>query len=649
MTAPKLETLVSPWTPETPETMSPDPMSDEAVNKQLLRIGISPENLDADMRERFREALTLYTTSPDSNLALLEERVGQGFTTEDEKVVELTRWINEHHPDWGTSQGIQWEFEQLWTIFQWGIFSHIQNFFSDTFKNIFSSFSTGNEAQDQAVEWIFWRIFKGIFGFDVSATDETQPEDNKTWEEGIWQERWSETSIETAENLTISPEVIPPHIQWFYNTGLRTILFLGGYEWGNVGESETFLKNYFYTENLALTDMSALEVSESQNETTQEVWESMYEAFEHQRVRDILSVSLSSENLKNIIKPAGMTNTILASKMWIDTESGIQRLEEIYEISQKNGFDYRELPIHEISLLYAFSALWPAAGLSETLAWWVWNSESSINEDEIITALANSTYIDNDLSRAFLETEIAQGWRWLLESSEDARVKELLIEYLQQEQLSQDHPAFQQIEELISYKDFVLEDLIEQDIFQLNEEEKTAIKQGLNYGKITLLYESLHGKKEVWDAQIFSIIALFASILRSQINNEAATEYFWRFSNINSASNVFTDNQIQLISAYTESVSLEAWSLLIDQAFGWARMINGYVQWATGVDSTIVGAGLMGSAVALWSATTTRNFQWQLVPRAWILPSAIRTIARKAWWVWLVLIGLDAITYASEE
>ena len=408
-----------------------------AIDIKLMKLKAVTEKTEENFEERYKAFIEALSNTNPKDLATaaattIEKAAGDAVDTAKSTATEAVRW---------------------------SIFWKIKAITDSVIAKIAASFwigATGVAFLSENINPVSWlkselegSWFWNILGIKakvpaVAAKDEGEKEEKevvkpvKPKEEETPKEEAPDNEEKEEEGGDKSPEVEWTETFIMYRTGAKLIYALnwdhGEFE---VKASEQILGNIdelTYNDIVALWNNTAPLLKDT--EWKEEYAASLLEEYQSDKTQLLLKVGLTKSSLWNIIKPSGKINTRLARHFWKTQALGEGRLKEIYQQSQEEGFNWKELKFQEISILYlsslsalrvpAAKGLWEVSSdvsgfmfggiewfdevenywvVSKTLAVAIWKIGTSVTKDEYMNPSNDQKFRDNVTENLWIEVD----------------------------------------------------------------------------------------------------------------------------------------------------------------------------------------------------------------------------------------------------
>lgn len=482
----------------------------------LKKLGLQESELNQDIVERLKNHLSLYKNGVEANITLLEERVGK---SREEKVQFLEGWMKtekeriqkEETPVISPAEVKQEvtalvqkpeellegkikesdfakSLSQIPVIGEW-VVNSLSSFLKSNAKEIAAgsggimAFFAGFIAKSLGVEGLFKEIGKK----SPEAPTEIPPvqAENTGKQEDKVPEKPTDTVSENTEQKK----------QRVYKAGIKSLLSLSGVriEWNESTLESTVLD--------ALQKKSISEIWEMQSIPAKKEYflrelpqtgvdyssmlGQILEALSTESSKDLIRISLQTEQLLGVLMPKGKVNENIALLFWESKESGEKRLKEIYEGLKNKTLDYKNLSLYEISILYLAS--FPGLGLASIPHIWIlWDQlrEMTGHSEDIGTMIWIGKVSEWLLKKFAIDSTFDFFWNTVV--TNDSLLKEKLGTLTESEEIS--------LKNLIEFKNFLLSPaFIDMPQLGMSPEHKAAFLSNLNYQSIIALYEIFAG------------------------------------------------------------------------------------------------------------------------------------------------------------
>lgn len=273
--------------------------------------------------------------------------------------------------------------------------------------------------------------------------------------------------------------------------------------------------------------------------------------FASQNVQDLLRISLKKETLKRIFLwvKFDKENEKLKRELWE------KRFYEILEMIKNDSYDYKNLTVWELSILYLYSFPAISSNVLEKLWWNIINDMSSLfNGIDIKELFEDEMPLNKDLCKSILNFE--SGKSEIQKESPDSLAEIWGVS---------DNPKAKEIKEdikkLLEFKS-KLGNILNARQFDLNQEEKSQFLSQMNYKDILALYIATWWESEVnemnWITLISVLMLIANTVWRANSVSKQSREY-WIYSKfIQSLSksavawseDIFTKDQKTVLSIY---------------------------------------------------------------------------------------------------
>lgn len=475
---------------------------------------------------------------------------------------------------------------------------------------------------------------------------------NSAFEEFEW-------AVSSARNATLPELVVPGRATWEdsldvidewnienlnltnfrYNTWLNTLIFFSN---GRNIENDSNIRNRIFEKikTLSLWEVSDLD---SNNERQREIFWSeldrpwftewlqvLLPSFKNTQFLEVCELSLWWNRIENLLSPNWVENSQLFNILWE------QRSREIIHLSNETWFNISSLTMYELSILY--SASFPSLAyrwIAASIALWVESIDLAQNEmQEIINSSAPWKILTYLLANGD-GISLLRNDSWFLE------------------ELSEEHPEIdiREIEAIIEFKNYVLNDFHSNPALRLSGETLNAFNGNLNYTRIIILYDILKGKsvEEVNPLSFPLLILAISEIIsgNSTRNSGLAEQYKWQFIRNWVIEFLWRDNlsesERRAFEIYWSAFLMAWWRLYVEQIYRGTQ----FAEWFTWISN---------EAVFSWSAGIALT--WRLVARQWLLrtsPGLLRIGwgLSRVWWWWMILywgiLGYEYYSGSEEE
>lgn len=274
--------------------------------------------------------------------------------------------------------------------------------------------------------------------------------------------------------------------------------------------------------------------------------------FASQNVQDLLRISLKKETLKRIFlwQKFDKENEKLKSELWE------KRFKEILEMIKNDSYDYRDLTVWELSILYLYSFPAISSGILNSLWWNIINDISSLFWDIDIKGLLDSEMpLNKELCEKILKFE--GGKNEIINLPKEELVKRWGI--------SENTEAEKDIEKLLEFKS-KLGNILNARQFDLSQEEKSQFLDHMNYKDILALYITTWWELNVdnmnWITLISVLMLIANTIWRTNNFFEKPKEY-WIYSKfiqsigktlVTWSEDIFTEDQKIVLKIYSHKL-----------------------------------------------------------------------------------------------
>lgn len=504
----------------------------------LQALWLTEDQITPELLTRFQEALRLYQATPEANLALLEERVMWDLDTAtastQEKITALTQWISEQEENapnaWDlATTAIDRAQAAATTAIRTEVENGIRGFFAPM-RDWFNNNAFGRILKSALLAILpaalatrfFWQTPAPVpaqTGADpVVAPPAPQPEPIVP--------AWSESIIEDDEIVTLETRRFA-----FYKSGASLILSLNG---ENEQENTSINGILGWLETMPFSEILTLNPDWlSEEERTRFFGESVEEG-EVERLASIISnlqsnttetllrVGLSPSSIQNIIAPNGEMNERLFEYFGETPEAGEERLTAILNIAQSGNFDWRQLTFSEISKLYISSI--PALRIPavNTVGETFSEVRGFFGDGVVAETFPPAMYIIpwhilEGFARG-MGTDITTNRYIHSENSE-------VIQTVLWESPSEADRAI--IERVISMKEYLLGDFIDNPRLRLSDAQKALFRENLDYTSVLSLYSIMGWIPDIAAINTISLPVLLYAVSRVIGSGNGSESFQW--------------------------------------------------------------------------------------------------------------------------
>jgi len=349
----------------------------------------------------------------------------------------------------------------------------------------------------------------------------------------------------------------------------------------------------------------------------------------------LLRVWLSASSIWNIVKPNWVLNERLFLYFWDTAESWKTRLEEIYTLSQKDWFNWKDLSFWEISMLYISSI--PAlripavAGVSDAF-----NNVRTFLSDEVLPDDVEDLYV---IPRSVLK-KFATHFNATTTNThmDDSSVDSLIASLYSQEVVSPEDRVI--LESIFDTKEYLKSTFVNDEKLMLSDEQKRLFLHNLDYTWVLAIYAILWGANNLDSINPISLPVLLLAISNIVWQGGTSESYQWSLYLGNyMRKTLFSGNETGL-----SPDELDVLKIYGNSAFEF--MILSHFE-SVAQTMWVPSGALWLNLAELWWATFVSglaiNRAWALVTRRWLNRGTVSfwgTFLRKIWLLWMFAGGL---------
>lgn len=550
--------------------------------------------------------------------------------------------------------------EKIWEIpLVWG-------FLKDMF--------TWTEEAETAGKWDIWKKIAWFFGWMILWFFWYNELKNKL--------KWAETTSigeEVAERATevatnawnLVGEVVWDVREWvevspktkrelYYKIGINSILSLSWFT-DDKNESWTVInkiqeETYLYLMDTTLSEVERKKILWNWYESTHlATLNNIIINLWNENTKTVLNSSLKSENIINIIKPDGKEfNPRLFKYFDLDSDEmkWKERLDMIYKQCENWSFDWKQLKLSEIWILYAesFSALilvW------SELMWTLWLQLSELmdwSDNVHMNAIweelkqRENELIPKNVIEAFWNAYGLSYFWWdgeMMKESKNATVRDNVLESLKKIP-NNSEIDIKKLDELIIFKDYLIWEFVnDKRLIMDNEGLKKWFIDSLDYKKVMILYTVMWWNKldkmPFWTLPI--LIWTIWHLMWKKWSESKALESQYLVNYIDKVTDtdqeIFTKEQIEVLKVYFRKIENLYITWQLNKLYRYTWVINHMNEdWmltttllSAWIWANVVWGMILKNAIRRWSFSAI----WLNIKRLWIIWifAWIATIAAK--------------------
>lgn len=604
----------------------------EEIDKNLSKLEWSVEEnykYIKSLLEKYKDELDLQESLKDKAKTSLDEKIEEEKDKLKEKLLQKTKdipiiwwllykalkWIDkskeEKKDDWFWEKTKKWFFWWLWwtilTIFWWFIAY-------DKYK--------------EEVENVAWKLWESIAEWVdkvktvVSSSDEKQ------------QEFWEKAKIDTSENQAewdeTKEKVKEEFNKLMYPAWFRFIISLS---WEKLISEISPTEIWKWLENISYKEFldkwknkdfkDKVLWKEKDNEQLKKQYDKVFLALSSKNTKDLFRIWLKAETVEKILlwKNKNKENIKIKNEIWEE------KFWKILKSIDNNTFDYKDLSIKELSILYlhtipvftSWAISWMADELNlfahEIIWWW-----SELKE-----------LLDNQKEDFFSKNLI---WK-IVPKKTEIKLKNLdeLIIYLD----IIDEKDKQDLEKLFNFKNEIFSDkFLANKKLLLDDETKKILERKLDYKYIIALYAIMW-----WDsnldnlspvnipillALIYNIIKSWNTLSDSMLASNYIKKYVQKSLLPETWKEIFSEDEKIVMRIYGKNLLDIFISSYLGKFYSWTGLL-------TNKES------LGKTAIATWTSWLALRYIWvkwtKRAIKAWNLPFLSKYVKR-LWWLWIV-------------